>query len=973
MKDGALVSIVILAWNEIAYTRECLDSLARRTAYPHELVLVDNGSTDGTGEYFTSIPGATVLRNEVNLGFPRGVNQGIRAAKGDLVCLLNNDTVLTPNWLDNLVTCARSDPRVGLVGPRSNYVAGPQVLPVNYQSVQEMLGFATEFNRPDPRRWFDQDTLVGFCLLIKREVINKIGLFDEQFGVGNFEDNDYCLRARQAGFRLVCAGDTFVHHYGSRSFTGNKVDYRQLMQENRIRFEFKWRAGATSTQEVSLSSLSIARVKATLGAVKARLAPPEDPVETYAAPVLLQDVWSNPALEAGPLPRLSACIVAGEQNEDLPLTLASLQGLADETVVATAALPERLAYLSGVAGIRLETAAVDALDLRNRAIGAATHDWILLLEAGEVLSKEHINRLRKALINPGDNVGYYLNLFAPIGLRRGNQAVMTYTLRLFRRHPGLQVTGWLDDDLLTDLVRDGGTVKTTPISLKHRGYLKPARGTRRAALREAEGWLGKLLEAPGDNLMHFRAGGALARYGQREAAVEEFRRAFAGIPSLEVAFAAPLLLNLSTVLADLGQTDEACSIAEQGIDAYPGHPDLQLLVARLKQRQRRYWEAAELVLEASRPRKKDPVYVCAPETVTTGVRLALADLYEQYARPAEAVKTLVEELKARPDSVGAATRLARLLLNDEPPDRVADFLANMVDACSPNVAEALAQAFMARGHLKQALEGLDKAIKPPGGGPLDPQVASLVTRKGRLLTCLGRHAEAEGILTAVVAGVGQAVDPLLARGLCRLLAGRSDDARGDFSFVLEQGDPEQQERAGVYLRLIQLLGGPTEESTAAAKEAASPSAWGEVLWMLEVFLHLADASRLGAALKLWNQVAPAAVKNLALGKLYYRLGLPDSASQTLQAAGQEGDLDLEGTLALAQLFETHGDLQKASALYLQATDMALPDLQPYLTLAALMERRGDRESAQRILNRARELFGAVGMQPTRIGGESGAG
>ncbi|RJX20675.1 MAG: glycosyltransferase [Ammonifex sp.] len=240
LRPFGLTSIVILAWNELPYTRMCIESIQQYTDCPYELILVDNGSTDGTGEYFDSIPNATGIKNPVNLGFAAGCNQGIRAARGDYILLLNNDTVVSHNWLSNLVNCLESSPEIGIVGPVSNCVSGVQLIATNYHSLEEMHRFARDFNRPDRSRWFDTERLVGFCMLIRRSVIERIGLLDESFGIGNFEDDDYCRRALQSGFRLVCTGDTFVHHFGNKTFVGNNVDMAGLLAENRIKFCKKW-------------------------------------------------------------------------------------------------------------------------------------------------------------------------------------------------------------------------------------------------------------------------------------------------------------------------------------------------------------------------------------------------------------------------------------------------------------------------------------------------------------------------------------------------------------------------------------------------------------------------------------------------------------------------------------------------------------------------------------------------------------
>src|SRR5207249_3587528 len=108
------------------YTRQCVDSLRLRTDEPYELIFVDNGSTDGTVDFLQSIPGATVITNPQNKGFPAAANQGISAAQGRYICLLNNDTVLTTGWLRRMLAALQRDPHAGLVGPCSNRCSGEQ-------------------------------------------------------------------------------------------------------------------------------------------------------------------------------------------------------------------------------------------------------------------------------------------------------------------------------------------------------------------------------------------------------------------------------------------------------------------------------------------------------------------------------------------------------------------------------------------------------------------------------------------------------------------------------------------------------------------------------------------------------------------------------------------------------------------------------------------------------------------------------
>ncbi len=242
-----LVSIVVLTWNELEYTRLCLESVRRFTERPYELIIVDNGSADGTPEYLRSLDDVRVILNKSNTGFAHGCNQGIAAARGDYVVLLNNDTVVTEGWLDRLLAAAESDRTIGLVGPVSNHTAGFQLIrDVPYgDDLLAMQAFARQRMVEYSGQGAHVPRAIGFCLAIRREVIDAIGGLDEVFGVGCFEDDDYSIRAQLAGFRIWVAHDSFIHHFGSRTFTGARIDYMKLIDRNWAIFRRKWRLPST--------------------------------------------------------------------------------------------------------------------------------------------------------------------------------------------------------------------------------------------------------------------------------------------------------------------------------------------------------------------------------------------------------------------------------------------------------------------------------------------------------------------------------------------------------------------------------------------------------------------------------------------------------------------------------------------------------------------------------------------------------
>ncbi|HEY9173466.1 MAG TPA: glycosyltransferase, partial [Verrucomicrobiae bacterium] len=240
-----MASVILLVLNQLEHTRRCLESLAAHTPLPHEIIVVDNGSNDGTPEFLrewlAKTPHGIVIHNETNLGFAAGNNQGLALARGQNVVLLNNDTVVTAGWLEGMLDVLRREPDTGVVGPMSNRVSGPQfVSEVGYTDLSGLPAFAKQWAQTHAGQSFEVGRAVGFCLLARREVIERIGGLDERFGSGNFEDDDFCIRARLAGFRIRIAKDVFIHHTGSQTFKGAKIDYRSAMLRNWDLFRAKW-------------------------------------------------------------------------------------------------------------------------------------------------------------------------------------------------------------------------------------------------------------------------------------------------------------------------------------------------------------------------------------------------------------------------------------------------------------------------------------------------------------------------------------------------------------------------------------------------------------------------------------------------------------------------------------------------------------------------------------------------------------
>lgn len=251
-------SIIIVTYNNLALTRLCLESVLRNTEHPNfEIIIVDNLSKDGSPDYLRQLaelePSVKVILNDQNFGFAKANNQGIELATGDFIVLLNNDTVVPPGWLSRLLRHL-DDPQIGMVGPVTNFVGNEAKIEVPYSAWRQMEIFAHEHNWANNLLVADIHMLAMFCVAMRREVFDQVGQLDERFGVGMFEDDDYSVRVKQAGYRLICAADVFVHHFGQAAF-GKLIksgDYDRIFEENQRLYEAKWQTAWQPHKNVPL-------------------------------------------------------------------------------------------------------------------------------------------------------------------------------------------------------------------------------------------------------------------------------------------------------------------------------------------------------------------------------------------------------------------------------------------------------------------------------------------------------------------------------------------------------------------------------------------------------------------------------------------------------------------------------------------------------------------------------------------------
>ncbi|KKM08853.1 hypothetical protein SY88_22400 [Clostridiales bacterium PH28_bin88] len=243
------VSIIIPVYNCLVYTRRCLHALRSHTAGPsYEVIVIDNASTDGTGEFLARLkPWVKVITNKANLGFARACNQGARIARGGYVVFLNNDTIPSAGWLAALVAVAQRDPKIAVVGAKLLYPNGRvqhagvvfrQANPIGTRHIYR--GYMA--SAPQVNKERDFQVVTGACMLVRRYVFNSLQGFDEGY-VNSFEDVDFCLRVRQAGWRVVYTPRSVLVHHESVS-PGRHLKDQENMQRLNARWAGKIKADA---------------------------------------------------------------------------------------------------------------------------------------------------------------------------------------------------------------------------------------------------------------------------------------------------------------------------------------------------------------------------------------------------------------------------------------------------------------------------------------------------------------------------------------------------------------------------------------------------------------------------------------------------------------------------------------------------------------------------------------------------------
>ena len=247
--EKSLTSILILSYNNVNLLKKCINSVIKYTDKgTYEIIVIDNASNSETVNYLKSLEKDPSLKyvikiifNSSNKGFSAAFNQGLEIFNGDYVVMLNNDLKVSRNWLKQLLFHYVNNENIGLIGPVTNNIGNEAMVETFYISDYGYLQQSKLRALEKKDLFFETSNIAFFCVLLSRDVFKKVGFLDSSFGLGFFEDDDYCKRVKSLGYKIICAEDVLIHHELSASFSKLNIKKRnKLFRENKKIFEKKW-------------------------------------------------------------------------------------------------------------------------------------------------------------------------------------------------------------------------------------------------------------------------------------------------------------------------------------------------------------------------------------------------------------------------------------------------------------------------------------------------------------------------------------------------------------------------------------------------------------------------------------------------------------------------------------------------------------------------------------------------------------
>lgn len=636
------ISIIVPVHGQAAVLERCLSSLDKLQDLWHEVLVVDNASTDRAKHIVRAYPWAKLLENETNLGFAAACNQGYENSTGEIVLFLNSDTVMPRAGLIRLIESLAESQSIAAAGPLSNNCGHFQQTAISYSDRNQLDLFADDFAHR-PQQDIDTDMLSGFCLAVRRNVLAEVGGFDERFGVGLFEDNDLCYRIRRVGYRMVVSARSFVHHEGSASLSHMK-DTGKLFEANRIKFERKWHEDIEAGFASALSGLTADAITFTAG----------------RKPEKLKVELAHKAKQA----QISICMIVKNEERVLADCLASVVDVFPEIVVVDTGSTDQTKHIACEYEVNLiESTWHDSFSIaRNESIAAATGRWIFWIDADDTVPLTSAEHLINEISNAPSNVHAFV---VPVQFVEDGPGAGTRVdhVKAFRNLPGIKFEGRIHEQILGSLHQHGGLIARSNAVVLHSGYDTSEQGQRKKSEREDKLlWLDHS-ERPSHPFPCFNLGMTFHFRGDHKAAAKWLRKSIELCDERETILRKAYCL-LGVSLRQLGKETEALKTFENGLAAAPDDIELRFQLASQLSSSGRHKEAIERYRECL-SLKPDGYY----SSFDTGIRSFktlhnVAIEHMALGEHQEAVAALKDAIALAPHFVPSAESLFAIAMED---------------------------------------------------------------------------------------------------------------------------------------------------------------------------------------------------------------------------------------------------------------------------------------------------------------------
>lgn len=570
------VSVIIPLYGGPDDLDACLGSLRQCHDLISEVIVVDDQSPDAAPQVALRYPFSRLLVNPQNLGFAYSCNRGVSESSGEVIVLLNSDTIVPRAGLIRLIEALVQGGAVAAVGPRSNYVGHFQRTGVTYTHPGGIESFAEDYaiREADDA---ETDMLVGFCLAVKRSVWNEVGAFDTAFGVGMFEDNDFCYRLRRAGYRLMIANRSFIHHKGNQSLERSPENMFARFATNRRYYEAKWQREVETGFVTHLPGLEN---------------PERITFKSTRRPDKVDKELANLVKRAD----ISLFMIAKNEERVLADCLRSAQPFFRQIVVVDTGSIDRTVAIAKEFGAEVHKFkwCDDFAAARNESMKHAKGKWLFWMDADDTLPWRSGESIVHAVLNAPPNLaGFYMKVrFVTDDPDFGT---VVDHVKLFRNRPGLAWEHRIHEQILPSLRAKGGDVGYLDVEVLHSGYDTSEEGQQRKRARDAKLLALELKDLPDHPFVLFNVG-MTHHYNKEYAEAEAFladsiRRCRSGETILRKAYA---LLALSQKLQ--GKNEAAMETVTEGLAACPGDPEL-------------LYRKGQLLAEADRPLEAVEAYL----------------------------------------------------------------------------------------------------------------------------------------------------------------------------------------------------------------------------------------------------------------------------------------------------------------------------------------------------------------------------